>query len=286
MKTQKIFFGIKQSIIVIMWGFFSSLRRLLAIIGFLTPSLGLFSILNHWLAEQYLFTMRTQHHPLPIDQIQLFNMSEQIRWKEYDRATYEFPADPAPPSYALYTGLTLKYCVAVFFLLQVFNTLSVALVKHFTSEQFRQPGHRFKKVLHCLHCLNIPVPYSDWDQGLGSLEEFRRRYSNTETEMAGCFGVNCVFGVVSLLPIWFTGKTNIQEICYSYLEYCFISDIKIKMRHNYLAATFGTKPEEDRSYENSHKLMITTTVCMISFLALEIAFYFLYNRKVRVPSVI
>ena len=54
------------------------------------------------------------------------------------------------------------------------------------------------------------------------------------------------------------------------------------MRHNYLAATFGTKPEEDRSYENSHKLMITTTVCMISFLVLEIAFYFLYNRKVRV----
>ena len=54
------------------------------------------------------------------------------------------------------------------------------------------------------------------------------------------------------------------------------------MRHNYLAATFGTKPEEDRSYENSHKLMIATTVCMISFLVLEIAFYFLYNRKVRV----
>ena len=53
------------------------------------------------------------------------------------------------------------------------------------------------------------------------------------------------------------------------------------MRHNYLAATFGTKPEEDRSYENSHKLMIATTVCMISFLVLEIAFYFLYNRKVK-----
>ena len=49
-----------------------------------------------------------------------------------------------------------------------------------------------------------------------------------------------------------------------------------------MAATFGTKPEEDLSYENSHKLMITTTVCMISFLVLEIAFYFLYNRKVRV----
>ena len=51
-----------------------------------------------------------------------------------------------------------------------------------------------------------------------------------------------------------------------------------------MAATFGTKPEEDRSYENSHKLMITTTVCMISFLVLEIAFYFLYNRKVRVKG--
>ena len=205
MKTQKIFFGIKSSLLVILWGLVSSLRRVLSIIGFFTPGLGLFNILFHWLAEQYLFTMRNHYHPLPIDQIQLYNMSEEIRWKEYDRASYEFPEDPAPPSYALYTGFTLKYYVAVFFMLQIFNTVSIALVKYFTSEDFKRDPNLFKKVLHCLQCVNIPVPYSDWDQGMGTIQELRRRYSNTETEMAGCFLVNCVFCVVSLLPIWYTG---------------------------------------------------------------------------------
>ena len=206
MKTQKIFFRMTSSLIAIMWALVSTLRRLLSIIGFFTPSLGLFNILYHWLAEQYLFTMRNKYHPLPVDQIQLFNMSQVIHWKEYDRATYEFPEDPAPPSYALYTGFTLKYYVAVFFMLQVFNTVSIAMVKKFTSEDFQQDNSIFKKILHCLQCLNIPYPYEDWDQGSFSIKVFKERFNRIETEMAGSFAVNMFFSVVSLLPIVYTGK--------------------------------------------------------------------------------
>ena len=145
LKTQKIFFGFTSSFFVIVWGLLATLRRLLSIIGFFTPSLGLFNTLNHWLAEQYLFTMRTQHHPLPIDQIQLFNMTQEIKWLEYDRATYEFPAEPAPPSYNRYTGFCLQYTLAVFLIIMAFQVIAIALVKHFTSEEFAKDGKTYNK---------------------------------------------------------------------------------------------------------------------------------------------
>ena len=47
-----------------------------------------------------------------------------------------------------------------------------------------------------------------------------------------------------------------------------------------MEATFGTKPEEDLSYNNANTLMISATVSMFAFCILEPAAYFLYNRKV------
>ena len=199
------------------WGLMATIRRVSSIIGFFTPGLGLFNILYHWVAEQYPFTMRKNYNPLPIDNIQLFNMTENIRWKELDRASYEFPQDPAPPSYTIYTGFNLKSYVIVFFLLQVFNTLSLLLVKHFTSEEFSADKRFYKKFVHVLQCVNLPYPYVDWDQGLFSIEEFKRRYHNTEIEMAWSFAVNSFVSLASVVPIVYTGVLFIH--C-NYLYHC------------------------------------------------------------------
>ena len=59
-------------------------------------------------------------------------------------------------------------------------------------------------------------------------------------------------------------------------------DYRIKQRHNFLIATFGTKPEEDISYHNSNTLAIAATVSMVILSILEPASYYLYNRKVSV----
>ena len=57
--------------------------------------------------------------------------------------------------------------------------------------------------------------------------------------------------------------------------------MKIKQRHEFLARTIGTKAEEDISYTRSHNLMIGATASMVSLCILEVAAYYLYNRKVR-----
>ena len=56
--------------------------------------------------------------------------------------------------------------------------------------------------------------------------------------------------------------------------------MKIQQRHELLARTIGTKAEEDISYTRSHNLMIGATASMICLCILEVAAYYLYNRKV------
>ena len=129
-----------------------------------------------------------------------------LKWKDYDRASYELPLDPAPAPYTLYTGFDLQHSVALFLVFMAFNIAAMALVKHFTSVEFSRDGNLYNKIVHVLQCTNISFPYVDWDQGGGSVEEFKLRYSNTEREMAWSFVVNSFFSLASIVPIIYTGR--------------------------------------------------------------------------------
>ena len=59
-----------------------------------------------------------------------------------------------------------------------------------------------------------------------------------------------------------------------------ITDFKIRKRHDYLTNTFGTKDVENKSYNRLNTLVISVTVCMTAFCALETAAYYVYNRWV------
>ena len=60
----------------------------------------------------------------------------------------------------------------------------------------------------------------------------------------------------------------------------FLTDYKIKARHELLARTIGAKQEEEASLSASNTLVITATIAMIVFSVLEVTLYRLYNRKV------
>lgn len=83
--------------------------------------------------------------------------------------------------------------------------MTIAIVKMFTSKEFREGGLRFQKAIHVVTCSNIPTVYRDWDHEDVSVEEHRRRYKKTETEMGCLLLVNTVFSLVLLGPLWYTG---------------------------------------------------------------------------------
>ena len=212
LRLEKGYFGLKATVISFLWGLVSSIKRIVGMVAFFVPSLGLLDILWHWHAEQYPFQVRldlvarSNMTPSQDANIELYNMTEEVRWSDLDRWSYENPQDPGAPEYTLYTGLTAKWTLATFFLLLSFHLMAVFLVKMYTSVEFWMgKGTVFQKSVHILSNTNIPRAFRDWDHGNPSLEEHRRRYKRTEKEMVCLILVNTVFSLILLVPLWYTG---------------------------------------------------------------------------------
>ena len=239
LSLEKGYFRLKVKFVAFLWGLVSSMKRVIVIVSFFVPSLGLFDLLWHWHAEQYPFQVRldlAKRSNMTQDaKIKLYNMTEEVSWSDLDRWCYENPQNPKAPDYDLYTGLTAKWSLATFFLILFLHLVAVFLVKWYTSDEFRMgKGTVFQKSNHVILNTNIPRAFRDWDYGNLSLEEHRRRYRRTEKEMVCLILVNQVFNLMLLVPLWYTGMiklpVNIMDIVNEALKntfFCAITLFKI-----------------------------------------------------------
>ena len=146
--VEKIFFEISSRLCLLFWGVFSTFRRILSIVAFFTPSLGLFNILYHHHAEQLPFMLRVKiaKDISPDDEIGLYGMTEPVLWTQLDRWDYSDPEYPAPPPYSLYTYFNLKETVWAFICLSFIHVIVILCCKLLTSDEFRRKGEAFNKV--------------------------------------------------------------------------------------------------------------------------------------------
>ena len=114
--TEKQFVPMTSKCFILLYGIFSSLRRILSIICFFTPSLGLFSILYHFKAEQKPFEIWKKYGKTQEDKIALKGLEHFIPWKKLDRWDYSLGAQGTPPHYSLYTGTSLRTTFYLFFI--------------------------------------------------------------------------------------------------------------------------------------------------------------------------
>ena len=84
-------------------------------------------------------------------------------WTSLDRWDYSDPSHPIPPDYSLYTGLSLGATFGAFFAILGLHFVVMYLVKLRTSGEFRRAS-LINQVVHIFENLNIPSPYSDWDE--------------------------------------------------------------------------------------------------------------------------
>ena len=61
LSMEKGFFGFMAKTAAFLWGLVSSIRRVLGIVAFFTPCLGLLDLLWHWHGEQFPFQVRLDH---------------------------------------------------------------------------------------------------------------------------------------------------------------------------------------------------------------------------------
>ena len=205
-KTEKQFVPFTSAFFILLWGIFSSLRRIISMVCYFIPSLGLFSMLYHYKAEQKPFTIWQKYEKNQMDKIALYGLNETILWGDLDRWDYSNNTQGTPPHYSEYTGLTLKWTFCLFFILTGAQLLLTLLVKIFTSRKFVKRENYLNKFLHLLLSLNLASPFEDWDQGRFSVKEYKERQRKTSFEMAWGLTVNIVFSLVMMVPVWFTGN--------------------------------------------------------------------------------
>ena len=205
-KTEKQFVPFSSTFFILLWGLFSSLRRITSMVCFFIPSLGLFNILYHHQAEQIPFSIWQKHGKTQMDRIVLYGLNATVGWGDLDRWDYANSTEGSPPEYTEYTGLTLKWTFGLFFILTAAQFFATLLVKIFTSNVFSRKENFLNKFLHLQLSLNMAYPFEDWDNGRFSISEYRDRQKLTNIEMACSLTVNIIFSLAMMVPLWYTGK--------------------------------------------------------------------------------
>ena len=207
-KTEKQFVPFTSTFFILLWGLFSSLRRITSMVCFFIPSLGLFNILYHHQFELKPFSIWQKYGKTHMDKIVLYGLNEQVRWGDLDRWDYSNSTEGTPPQYTAYTGLTLKWTFGLFFILTAAQFLTTLFVKMVTSNAFSRRENFLNKFLHLLFSLNLGYPFEDWDKGKFSISEYKDRQNQTNIEMACSLAVNIIFSLAFMVPLCYTGKYN------------------------------------------------------------------------------
>ena len=285
-KTMKGFLPITSQLMIIIWSIIATGRRIMAIIVFFLPSLGLFSILNHWKAEQLPILVRLEAFEdkvmTPDDVIQLNNMSKEIPWTSIDRWTYSAtdPDDHQPPHYSLYTGLALGHTFVTFLVLMALHLISITMVKIKTVKNINKENW-FNVFVHSIENLNLPFQYKDWaDTDNLTVVEFKNRLREMNIEMVYSFIINIVFNMMMFVPLWWTGSKIRSYIC-TILMFSFPFLVhKINVRQHLLDETIMARQDERESYETANYLNKCLTPVFLTALFLEATLFILHSYTV------
>ena len=130
---EKGFSKFSTQFFIFVWGIFATMRRVLSIIAMFLPSLGLVSVLHHWRWEQIPYKARLEYARRGFltseDKIGLYGLNETFYWSELDRWNYSNPKDPQPPSYSIYTRMSLKETFIAGAALLVVHFITLLIVK-------------------------------------------------------------------------------------------------------------------------------------------------------------
>ena len=206
---EKGFCKFSSQFFIFLWGTFANLRRVLSLVTFFIPSLGLLCLLHHFEWDQIPFKTRLDyakiHSISPNDQIKILGLNETLFWSDLDRWDYSDPNDPTAPLYSTYTLLSLKHTLFAGVGLLVVHIIAILIVKLQTSSAFKSRRQIMKKFIHILENVNYATPFSDWEEGDHSIQEYEIRYWCTVKEMIATFTVNIIVTAVMTIAMWYTG---------------------------------------------------------------------------------
>lgn len=226
-------FPITSRLVASFYSFFGLIARVTSIVMYFAVSLGLFSLLRHWQAEQTPWGFETLDFVTP-DGLMFLGNNEPFIWSNVDRwikngtlfITYDNTgtsiSEPvpnpnhlvAPPDYTLYVGLTLHTYFYIFFVHVGIHMIFIFIAKYKLSHEFNYGFNMLDKIIHCLENTNLPSNVREWDDGKGDAEEHRRRMYLNWREGLVVIIINAVFNLSLLIPLYYLGK--LSSFCTSF----------------------------------------------------------------------
>ena len=182
-QAEKVYLPTTSKIIITLWTLFGVLRRVLTMVAYFIPGMGLFSILNHHKAEQIPFKIRVEYAAenwgvSSMDKIELRGLEETVLWSDLDRWNYSDPQNPTAPHYSIYTGMIFENYMYTLLIITAIHITVLLLVKIFTARNFKNFDGMTKKFVHILENQNFSSPFLDWDNisKYGTREDYQRQF--------------------------------------------------------------------------------------------------------------
>ena len=223
--SKKASFGAMLSglsmIMVGLRSFLITVVRTSCAVAFFTPYLGLFDILKHLQSEQIILDVKSKfevfggndYHVKPEnvnfekDNFSYWNtMNSSIETIPYVNlyTTNYNSTDPSLPTYDKYTLGTLETGYFCFIGLLCVNIFAILISKIGINPKFRQLT-KFQMMQETLSSFALPDSHRDWSQDHGTAAEYlvQRKKCLKETVLMSL--LQCLFHLVMLLPLWYTG---------------------------------------------------------------------------------
>ena len=241
--TERNFFPIIPKFIAGLSTLIAISKRLLSMVLFFAPTLGLFDLLYHWKAEQ------TKWHPALIQNfvddhgnIQ-FGNSPQFPWTYIDRWEKNLNETPEmeqdfegqigqtgfegnpnyylkPPHYSLYTIISLKETFFCFMGILGVHIIFIIFIKQKYSFAYNDLNY-FELLIHGIENTNIPYNIRQWcGPQNGNSAEHRKRMISNRNEGIALIMISCLFNILHLGPLSILGIYFLDFLGYSwhYLE--------------------------------------------------------------------
>lgn len=203
---------------ILLFAILGTLQRVAILVAYFFPFFGHLSLLQHWQAEQIPWASRETiaYHSGKAYLNKTVNFATDtlhlpggrtVAWAELNRANYEDPEQPTPPSYTLYTGLSLGEAFAVFGVILLLHVTTVIAVKRCTVHRFCQRKTALEMIVHGLENTNLAYPAWDWDHITGDVAAHRRESKRVAMEILLTLLTNFCWSVVMLAPLFLTSKS-------------------------------------------------------------------------------
>ena len=226
-------FPFVSKVVVGFYCLFGCLTRVMSMIMFFTPTLGLFSLLKHLQGEQIPWDDVVLDMVGP-DDLLFLGDNEPVKWLSIDRWARNFSQpkfhqhpngtlqrdfydnlilNPAyldrkngHPTYILYTYFSLGTYFLIFVGLILLHMMVVFIAKCLLSQEFRLNFNFLEKIIHSLENTNLPFNAKEWDDGLGNALEHLKRMQSNWMEIRAIIIIKGVFNLIFLSPMCFLGN--------------------------------------------------------------------------------